>query len=69
MPDITIRLTVDQAQRVAASLADTPYPQTASGIKAWLSDYIRSHVREYERAKATASAVAALSEPQDITPA
>ena len=67
MPTISLTVTAEEATRITDALAGTPYPQTAGGIKAWLKDYVRSHVREFERNKAAADAVAAVPAPADLT--
>ncbi|GEM_PF-4704011 len=61
MPTITLTFTAAEAQRLQAALAPTPYPQTAAGLKELLADYLKDMVTDYERAKATKTALATVA--------
>ena len=69
MPSITLTFSTDNATRLQAALAPTSYPQTAAGLKTLLMDYLKTFVREYERASAEKTALASVSVPTapDIT--
>ena len=66
MATITFTFTSAEGTRIAAANDGTPYPKTSAGVKARLLDYIKSYVKEYERAKGKADALKAVSEPSDV---
>ena len=66
MPSTTITADSNDATRIIATLADTPYPQTANGVKALLIDYLKSRVAEFERNRAITDAVTAVETTSEI---
>ena len=57
MPTITLTFSSAEATRLQAALAPTDYPQTAAGLKAMLTDYLKQFVSGYEEAKAQKAAL------------
>jgi len=67
MASITLTVSAAQAARIAAALAPTDYEESLAGCKEMIRDYLKDFVTSFERVKSQKTALAAVTEPAEVT--